>query len=140
MADEHNPEKPTEKRSGIDRVMDELKSPWDWVAALVGGAGGLLASGHVGHLDGGQLIPGGALGAISARRAAVASVQRPVLRRRGKRLIKFLETQGRFPDLVDDLRDSLEKWNLRIISNEDFEKRIAAVAKEDSKRKRPDAY
>ena len=71
---------------GLERIVRELKSPWDWVALFVGATGGAIVT-IVSHgADLGHSISAGALGAIFLRRAAVASRIRSRLRKKAKRL------------------------------------------------------
>lgn len=125
-----------EKKSGLDRVLDELKDPWDWAAAFVGAAGGAYVTVHTGGLDLGHAIPTGALGAISARRAGVASLRRPFLGKKAARLYDILSKDNRYLDLKAELADYMFKWKQKIVASDQFEKKIDQISAEDSERKR----
>jgi hypothetical protein len=130
MADEDK------KSGGWERVFDELKDPWDWTAAIFGGGLGAAATIFLHGADLGHSIPTGALGAVGARRAAAAGFRRPGLRKRAKRLLALLVNDQRFPDLILELRDYMDKWELKIISNDKFAKKIDEISEADSNRKK----
>lgn len=65
-----------------DRVRKELATPWDWVAAGVGAAGGLGVSMAVGGADAGTSAGIGALAAVSARKAGAAAFRGRALAKR----------------------------------------------------------
>lgn len=81
--------------SAWDRIRKELATPWDWVAAGIGAAGGLGVSASVGGLDGGTSAAIGALASVSARKAGVASMRGKNLERRAVRLREVLLEQAR---------------------------------------------
>ena len=124
-----------DNKSGWGRVFDELKNPWDWTAAIVGGAGGALVTIFTHGLDLGHSIPTGALGAVAARRAVSASFHRPSLRKKAKRLLKILKDENRHPDLADRLQDYSQKWEMQIMPDDKFDAKVAEVSEEDSSRK-----
>ena len=74
-----------------ERIRKELASPWDWVAAGVGAAGGMGVSGMVAGVDAGTSVGVGALAAVSARKAAAASLRGRTLRKRANGLLYLLE-------------------------------------------------
>lgn len=123
-----------------ERVRKELASPWDWVAAGVGAAGGLVLSGSVLGMDGGTSAGVGALAAVSARKAGAASLSGRQLRKRGERLLGLVEAQI-FPNpnanqapepqassdvrrLLSDLKRDLKLFRKKVINNDQFEKML----------------
>ncbi len=60
-------------KSGWDRVIDELKSPADWAAAIVGGAVGAGTTIASHGLDMGHSIPTGSLAALGLRKSWAAA-------------------------------------------------------------------
>lgn len=110
------------------RVREELgTNPWDWVAAGVGAGGGLAASASIAGLDAGASIGIGALGAVTARRAAVASRRGVNLRAKAEGLLKAVRqeasTQSR--DELQRLARSVERdtqlWEKKVLSHEQFD-------------------
>jgi hypothetical protein len=124
-----------EKKSPAERVLDELKDPWDWTAAFLGGAAGAAATIFLHGADLGHSIPTGALGAIGARRAAVASLSRRYLRRKAEALLEILEKDDGTRDLFVALTDYFTKWENGILSSETLEKQVAWISEQDTKRK-----
>src|SRR4051794_26421380 len=87
-----------DKKGSLERVLDQLTDPLDWVAAAAGAAGGAVVTGFAHGLDMGHSIPAGALGAIAAKKAAFASFQRPRLRKRADAMMDFLRAAAAQPD------------------------------------------
>jgi len=117
-------------------VVDELKNPWDWLAAIVGAGGGAAVTVLAHGTDLGHAIPAGALGAVGARRAAVASLARPALRKKAERVLWLLERRNDSHDLAELLVLEREKWELKITDNEKFSKQIDEISDLDSQRVR----
>ena len=123
----------SKKGSAWDKVFEQLQNPWDWAAASIGGAGGAVATFFLHGADLGHSIPAGALGLVGARKAFVASFRRRGLRRSAGHLREILK-EHEADDMLAWLEDAHTKWRSRIISNEEFERRIRLIADEDSKR------
>lgn len=113
-----------------DRVRKELATPWDWVAAGVGAAGGLGVSIAMGGTDGGTAAAIGALAAVSARKAGAAGWRGRTLGRRAHGLLRLLQRKiettlspadQQFRDAVHALRRDLELWEDRVISHDQFD-------------------
>lgn len=124
-----------EKKSPAERVLDELRDPWDWTAAFFGGAAGAAATLFLHGADLGHSIPTGALGAIGARRAVVASLSRRHLRRKAAALLMMLEMDEGTRDLFVALNDYFVKWEKGILPSETLEKQIAWISEKDTERK-----
>ncbi|MBW8327608.1 MAG: hypothetical protein K0M48_00105 [Thiobacillus sp.] len=116
-----------------DKIRKELATPWDWVAAGVGAAGGLGATIAVGGLDAGTSAGIGALAAVSARKAGAAALRGRNLARRAHGLILILKM--RFPvsktpqranprpdfQLLEDIERDLQLWEQGVISHDQFD-------------------
>lgn len=113
-----------------ERFRKELVSPWDWVAAGVGATGGFIVSAAVLHGDMGNSMAGGAMGALTAKKAGVAAYQRPMLVKRTRALIKaiegFLQKAGEGTSqnnlLVSEIQRDLELLERKVISPEQYTK------------------
>lgn len=116
-----------------DKVRKELATPWDWVAAGIGAAGGLGATIAVGGLDAGTSAGVGALAAVSARKAGEAALRGRKLKKRAIGLISILSgklnqispaslinPQG-IPDLLEAVERDLNLWTQRVISDDQFD-------------------
>lgn len=130
----------SDSASGFERVIKELASPWDWVAAGVGAAGGCAATAILHGTDMGTSIATGAIAAIAARKAAGASFADALLRRRARRLLGLWRTELREPHhgphppfeyglsaLIEELERELRLFRSGGMSHSDFSKRIEAV-------------
>jgi hypothetical protein len=110
-----------------EKVRKELASPWDWVAAGVGGALGLGASAYVGGIDGGTSAGAGALAAVSSRKAAVAAMRRPQLRKRAQKLVAILKKSkahnktDKLANLLTVVQSDETLWQDKLIGNDRFE-------------------
>ncbi len=128
-----------EKKSPVEQVLDELKDPWDWTAAFLGGAAGAVTTVFLHGADLGHSIPTGALAAVGARRAIAAGLSRPDLRRKARALLEILEQDREARDLHVALTDYLLKWERKIVSSEALETKIAWISEQDTQRKVNDA-
>lgn len=116
MSEEENP--------SLQKLFDQLSSPWDWIAAGGGAAAGagvtLLSAG----LDLGTATATGAMAGLTARRAVVAVAARPGLRKRARNLHLQLERAAKqnqaYHPLLDRLIKAEELWSTKIITNEQF--------------------
>ena len=137
MADE-------EKKSSLDRVLDELRDPWDWVAAFIGGAVGALLSLLIHKFDLDHAIPTGALFGIGGRRAIVSAFARRELTERADALKDILRvspvaTLVQGPDLLSQmLEDATTKWRKKVFSNQTFDDWLTRIAAADSRDKKGD--
>lgn len=70
------------EHSAWDKLLKEITSPWDWIAAGAGAAAGagLSIAGSGG--DAGTAVGAGALAAVTLRKALIASLQGRTLRHR----------------------------------------------------------
>jgi hypothetical protein len=75
------------------------------------------------------------LGAIGARRAAVASLARRRLRGKATALLTMLERDKGTRDLSVALKDYFVKWENGILSSGTLEKQIAWISEQDTRRK-----
>jgi hypothetical protein len=123
----------SKQTSPWQKVAGQLQDPWDWAAAAIGAAGGAVATIFLHGADLGHSIPTGALGAVAGRKTLVASSHRRRLRKRALKLEEKLR-EHKFPDLEKLLKDAREKFQDRIMKEEDFENLIQAISNEDSKR------
>ena len=131
-----------EKKSCLDRVLDELRDPWDWVAAFIGGAIGALLSVFIHKFDLEHAIPTGALFGIGGRRAAMSSLAYRQLSKKATALKGLLKDNsiGKQTGATDTLQRALDdisyKWEAKIITNQAFEGWLVKIADADSKVKR----
>lgn len=124
-----------EKKSGWDSFADQLKDPLDWGLFVLGCAGGSVVTAHVGGLDFGHSVLAGGLGAVGLRRAAAAGLLRSNLKKKAEALHGILQEDGRQRDLITGLGDNIVKWRNKILSNDDFDKCIEEISREDTARK-----
>jgi hypothetical protein len=120
-------------KSGWEHLLNELKNPWDWTAAIIGGAGGAGATILAHGLDLGHSIPAGALAAVGARRAAVASFHGRALKKKADALEEILK-KDQCEDLLRQLKDARDKWSKKINPADKFEKKISELADQHSAR------
>ena len=99
-----------EKKSPVEQVLNELKDPWDWTAAFLGGAAGAVTTVFLHGADLGHSVPTGALAAVGARRAVASGLSRPDLRRKARALLDILDEDQGARDLHVALSDYLLKW------------------------------
>ena len=125
-----------EKKSPIQQVLDELRDPWDWTAALVGAAGGAAVTIFAHGADLGHSIPTGALTAIAGRRSVVSGLSRSRLRKKAHNLLAMLAEDRPANDVsITELEEYLKKWDKKIIPSEALEKKIDQLAEQDTERK-----
>ena len=79
-----------DRQSSLDRVLSELRDPWDWVGAFIGGAVGALLSIFIHKIDLDHAIPTGALFGIGGRRAMVSAFVRRELSEKADALKEVL--------------------------------------------------
>jgi hypothetical protein len=109
------------------RVRDELNSPWDWVAAGIGAAGGLAVSASTLHLDMGSSIGVGAIGAVTMRKSAMLSLKGRTLHKRTKALLKMVVewSDNRILPMPNDCGRNIDRdyqlWQRKLISNVQYE-------------------
>lgn len=112
------------ERSGWQKLLDQISSPWDWAAAGVGALGGAAVSAATLGADLGTAVATGAVTGITARKALVASTQRQRLRRRTEALLQLLRSNAssgkRLTPLEAQLELDRDLWERRIISDEQF--------------------
>lgn len=125
-----------EKKSPAEQVLDQLKDPWDWTAAVVGAAGGAVATIFLHGADLGHSVPAGALSAVAARRSVATSFSRRTLRKRAYSLLEILrvDEKSNSPSIAE-LSDWIAKWEKKVVPNDFLEKKLAAIAETDNKRK-----
>jgi hypothetical protein len=123
--------------SAWEKVLNEISSPWDWVAAglgaMAGGAVTVVAHG----VDLGHSVGAGALLAITARKAGDASLASWRLRKRANGFQSQLDenepTHGQDIDLnVIRLRLQVEMglWQSKATDNSQFAKALDASIEE----------
>lgn len=116
------------ERSGWQRLLDQISSPWDWAAAGPGALGGAAVSASAMGADLGTAVATGAVTGITARKALVASTQKQRLRRRADVLLELLRAKASSDErptrLVAQLEMDRDLWERRIerriISDEQF--------------------
>lgn len=109
-----------------DKLGDAIQDPWDWAAATGGGAAGALVSIAVGFSDLGSAIAGGALAAVSLRKAGSAASARPKLRRRARALRRLInKLEGNEAQRLSDAVDTeLELFDSKAMKAEDFARKL----------------
>jgi hypothetical protein len=125
--------------SALQKVFSQITDPWDWAAAALGLAGGLGATIALHGTDLGAFAAGGASAGIAGRKAIVASLQRPRLRRKARGLLKSIKIRmpegpenahfTSFSRLADAVILELEMWESDHTStaNEEFSKKLAQI-------------
>lgn len=108
-----------------DRVRKELAGPWDWVAAGVGAAGGLLVTTTLAGADAGTSAGIGALAAVSARKAGAASLRRFKLKKKAEGLLCVLRSYKSdhysSEHIIREVERDRELWKQRVINHDQFE-------------------
>jgi hypothetical protein len=127
--------KPTEEKSKgpVERVLDQLVDPFDWIAAFLGGAVGATVTTASHGLDLGHSIPSGALGGVALKKTIFASFSRFPLRKMASRLNALLATKSHpgAKALIFELQQTQSKWEAKIIRNEEFRKKLADISNRD---------
>ena len=126
--------------SGWQKVLSQITDPWDWAAAAAGAAAGACGTIVLHGADLGHSVPGGALGAIAARKTMVASFARGKLRQKAEGLIGIVDARiqaGGTPVAVQSeyvlIRKSLElelelwKNDRTSASNDSFAKKVGEL-------------
>lgn len=119
-----------QEKSAWEKVLDEISSPWDWVALAVGAAGGAGVTVFTHGTELGTSMATGALIAIAARKAGYASLQRRRLRNRASGLHDVLEENSRQQEdsdiaaLVKRLGRERQLWERKAISDEEFSRQL----------------
>ena len=111
------------KESVWDRLAREITSPWDWVAAGVGAAGGAGATLILHGGDLGTSVGLGAIGAVTARKAGAASFTGRGLRKRKSSIeaeISKIENQQLQRQLSNELESDFRLWSTDGVSNGQF--------------------
>jgi hypothetical protein len=112
------------ERSGWQRLLDQISSPWDWAAAGLGALGGAAVSASAMGADLGTAVAAGAVTGITARKALGASTQRQRLGRRAQVLLELLRAKApsdeRLTRPAAQLEMDQDLWRRRIISDEQF--------------------
>lgn len=75
----------------VERFIEEISSPADWVAFILGGGLGFCASVLVAGADAGQFAVGGGFVAMAIRKATARLLRRTLLRRRGRVFLRLLD-------------------------------------------------
>jgi hypothetical protein len=108
-----------------DRLRKELAGPWDWVAAGVGAAGGLVVSTTAAGADAGTSAGIGALAAVSARKAGAASLRRFKLKKKAEGLLGILRSyksdQYSSEHIIREVDRDRELWKQRVLNHDQFE-------------------
>jgi len=112
----------------------QITGPWDWVAAGVGALAGGVFSLATGGADLGTSIGGGAVAGVTARKAAVASLQGRLLRRKAAALQHLIseraKTSAGFSALLDRVVAEIELWDRGAMGIDEFEKQLARYREE----------
>lgn len=110
-----------------DKIRKELSSPWDWVAAGVGGAAGLGVSIATVGADAGTSAGTGALTAVSVRKAGAAYYRAKGLSKRANGLLQLLESDQKTHKsdkrcrIIRDVKRDLRLWEKKVINDEQFD-------------------
>lgn len=114
-------------------AIEQAQNPWDWAFLIAGGAVGSIGTIASHFTDLGHSIPTAALCAVAFRRASVASVRRRTLHKRARKLMERLKSAHNvdFPllRLQRDLLTSLQDWEDKLITNDEFEKELKEVVR-----------
>lgn len=116
-----------------ENIRKELASPWDWVAAGIGAAGGLVVSGVFHFTDAGTSIGAGAVLGATARKSLANGMRGRLLDRRALRLQEFMRKYLRetilpsdaqqeiLAELLTELETDRELFRAKIMPSEQFE-------------------
>jgi flavin-dependent dehydrogenase len=112
------------ERSAWDRVLEEIASPWDWVAAGAGAAAGAGLSIATSGGDVGTAVGTGAIAAVTLRKALIASLQGRTLRRRAKafeeEIARHLSEEPALERLQRELERERGLWQSDAIDDDEF--------------------
>lgn len=119
-----------QEKSPWEKVLGELSSPWDWVAAALGAAGGAGITVITHGADLGTAMATGALVGVALRKAGYASLHRSRLKRRAlgfRRELEEYDSHSERPkpkSLIGQLDRELRLWKRRAISDEEFSSQL----------------
>jgi len=112
------------ERSAWDRVLGEIASPWDWVAAGAGAAAGAGLSIATSSADVGTSVGTGAIAAVTLRKALIASLQGRTLRHRAEAFEEEIARHLTEEPALERLQRELERerglWHSDAISDDEF--------------------
>ncbi|MGH9753378.1 MAG: hypothetical protein ACREA2_11400 [Blastocatellia bacterium] len=119
-----------QEKSPWEKVLNELSSPWDWVVAALGAAGGAGVTVTTHGADLGTAMATGALVGVALRKAGYASLHRSRLKRRAlgfRRELEEYDSHSERPkpkSLIGQLDRELRLWRRRAISDEEFSSQL----------------
>lgn len=118
-----------QEKSPWEKVLGELSSPWDWVAAATGAAIGASITVITHGTDLGTSMVTGALVGVAVRKAGYASLHRGRLKQRALGLRKELEEydsseRPKPKSLIGQLDREFRLWKRRAISDEEFSRQL----------------
>jgi hypothetical protein len=125
-------------KSGWERLLEQISSPWDWAAAAAGAAGGAIITVSSGGADFGTSVTAGAATGLAARKALAASLQRRWLRNRAlglkKELNRYIDRSEKDSEgyrkvtlLVNELERELSLWESHATASEDLAKQLDLI-------------
>jgi hypothetical protein len=121
-------------KSAWDRLMEQITSPWDWVAAGVGAIGGGVVTTVLHGADLGTSVGAGAIAAVTARKAAAASLQGRKVKKRARALKdqveKHAKNHGEMELLLGKINGEISLWESGAATLEDFLKNINQITDE----------
>ena len=116
------------ERSAWDRLLDEVASPWDWVAAGAGAAAGATLSIATSGADVGTAVGTGAVAAVTLRKAVIATLQGRALRTRSlafeEEISRHLTAEPALERIQQELERERGLWRSGAISNEEFAEQL----------------
>lgn len=102
------------------KMLEQISSPWDWVAGGAGAAAGAGVSIAMGGADLGASIAAGFTGGIAARKAIHASLTGKRLRNRANGLLHEIKKHENKQSLLDKLEREIGLWESKAITHEQF--------------------
>ncbi len=122
------------ERSAWDRLLDEIASPWDWVAAGAGAAVGATLSIATASGDVGTAVGTGAIAAVTLRKALMAGLQGRALRHRAgafeKEISRHLAAEPALERLQRELERERGLWHSGAISADEFADQLHLMIQE----------
>ena len=122
------------ERSAWDRLLDEIASPWDWVAAGAGAAAGAVFSIVTSGADVGTAVGTGAVAAVTLRKALIAAFQGRALRNRARaieqEISRHLSAEPALERLQQELERERDLWQSGAISDDEFAEQLYLMVRD----------
>lgn len=119
-----------------EKLTEELQDPWDWAAAGVGSAIGLVITIFAGGLDGGTSAATGAIVGATARKSAKAAFRKRQQKKRIQGLKSLIGQQVTEANtdganiLADRLDRSERLWDEKVIDDQQISDLIDELAQD----------